>query len=211
MNIRRLKGNKKLLFGIGIIILISILIFGVNLKFVSSRTNADSSIAMSTTGNWSGVNYNEDLYLYLEGENAIKNRMKGLLVTELEKEGFEVVLIDDLLDSYDKQVLAVQVEKRKGNYNPIAINSNTRTIFAYSSQGSAKVFKELVENSKYSEDLPLIDFSGENTVGMSMAGWIEIKDSTKGFITYKGFKTLIAENSSQELINRFKHQVENLN
>lgn len=193
-------------------IFLSMLVFAVILssfyildfKVSQSDTQTNSVVSSYSSGN-PQFNLSDQIFLYVEGDDALKADLREKLRKDLEAAGSEVVIVNKVDKKYDSQALLVNISKDNWLYTPVYASSNLNIVFFYTSTGKdTKYFEQFKEGNK-----SIVFANGSSTQGEKlMNGEIKLQDSTRGLVSLKAYKKHLTTEVSGEVVQQLQAQLQ---
>lgn len=199
--------NKRTALLILALVLVAVVIAFVCLDFneLRSETTGDIKTASLVRGQ-AAINLTDGFYLFIvtaDGDDGIVNELNKTLISmfnELGAEcvGAEILQDDELTDSYDAQVLVVDLSERDVSYMPFYATANLTAFSFYSSNGNI---------SWRTKEDPVVMIMAESEEGLWMRSKINNIDSTRGIISLKAYEKHLADEIAKVVINELeKHK-----
>ena len=199
--------NKRTALLILALVLVAVVIAFVCLDFneLRSETTGDIKTASLVRGQ-AAINLTDGFYLFIvtaDGDDGIVNELNKTLISmfnELGAEcvGAEILQDDELTDSYDAQVLVVDLSERDVSYMPFYATANLTAFSFYSSNGNI---------SWRTKEDPVVMIMAESEEGLWMRSKINKIDSTRGIISLKAYEKHLADEIAKVVINELeKHK-----
>ncbi len=196
--------NKRTALLILAFVLVSVVIAFVCLDFNESRseTTGDIKTASLVRGE-AAINLTDGFYVFIvsaNGDDGIVNELNKTLISMLNELGAECVCAeilqdDELTDSYDAQVLVVDLSERDVSYMPFYATANLTAFSFYSSNGNI---------SWRTKEDPVVMIMAESEEGLWMRSKINKIDSTRGIISLKAYEKHLADEIAKVVINELE-------
>lgn len=100
----------------------------LDFKVSQSDTQANSVVSSYSSGN-PQFNLSDQIFLYVEGDGALKTDLREKLTKDLEAAGSEVVIVNKVDKKYDSQALLVNISKDNWLYTPVYASSTPNLVF----------------------------------------------------------------------------------
>lgn len=176
----------------------------LDFKVSQSDTQANSVVSSYSSGN-PQFNLSDQIFLYVEGDDALTADLREKLTKDLEAVGSEVAIVNKVDKKYDSQALLVNISKDNWLYTPVYASSNVNLVFFYTSTGEdTKYFEQFKEGNK-----SVVFANGSSTQGGKlMDGEIKLQDSTQGLVSLKAYKKHLTTEASREVIEQIRMQLQ---
>ncbi|NAT11318.1 hypothetical protein C4E22_07265 [ANME-1 cluster archaeon AG-394-G06] len=199
--------NKRTALLILALVLVAVVIAFVCLDFneLRSETTGDIKTASLVRGQ-AAINLTDGFYVFIvsaDGDDGIVKELNKTLISMLnelgaECVGAEILQDDELTDSYDAQVLVVDLSERDVSYMPFYATANLTAFSFYSSNGNI---------SWRTKEDPVVMIMAESEEGLWMRSKINKIDSTRGIISLKAYEKHLADEIAKVVINELeKHK-----
>jgi hypothetical protein len=196
--------NKRTALLILALVLVSVVIAFICLDFNESRSETTGHIqTVSLVRGQAAINLTDRFYVFIvsaDGEADLINELNKTLISMLnvlgaECIGTEIVQDDELTDSYDAQVLVVDLSERDISYMPFYATANLTAFSFYSSNGNI---------SWRTKEDPVVMIMAESEEGLWMRSKINKIDSTSGIISLKAYEKHLADEIAKVVINELE-------
>jgi hypothetical protein len=188
----------KLVLALLLVVIIVFFTFSfLDFRAATSETNVDSRIiadSCSPIGQQLEIDLASGLCVYVEGEDGLTEELRSRLAEKLRQEGIEVLEAGSLEEKYDHQALVVAIIDREVSYNPIYPSASLEILFVYSLSGNTTYFDAFKSGKHTAVHLSI----GE----LLMEGRLNLTDSTKGIISHKAYQRHVAEEISNNIIQK---------
>lgn len=196
--------NKRTALLILALVLVAVVIAFVCLDFNESRSETTGDIkTASLVRGQAAINLTDGFYVFIvtaDGDDGIVNELNKTLISMLnelgaECLGAEILQDDELTDSYDAQVLVVDLSERDVSYMPFYATANLTAFSFYSSNGNI---------SWRTKEDPVVMIMAESEEGLWMRSKINTIDSTRGIISLKTYEKHLADEIAKVVINELE-------
>nr|AAU83821.1 conserved hypothetical protein [uncultured archaeon GZfos34A6] len=196
--------NKRTALLILALVLVAVVIAFVCLDFNESRSETTGDIkTASLVRGQAAINLTDRFYVFIvtaDGDDGIVNELNKTLISMLNELGVECVSAeilqdDELTDSYDAQVLVVDLSERDVSYMPFYATANLTAFSFYSSNGNI---------SWRTKEDPVVMIMAESEEGLWMRSKINKIDNTRGIISLKAYEKHLADEIAKVVINELE-------
>ncbi|USH00336.1 hypothetical protein K1720_02370 [Thermococcus argininiproducens] len=190
-----------------IILLLGLSFFVLTFSFVKSETQVTSTIGGASSQNTTLIQ--GKIYIYIEGNDSLSIALKKALLREFAQKGYEAFEIKELEKKYDGQFLAVRVLENNITYTPIYSKGSLKALMVHSTIGDTAHYFEVKHASQSNLTQVLRTFDSRKYIrGQTMSGGIIlIRDTSKGIMTYPGYKDMLVKFMVKALVS----EVERIN
>lgn len=190
-----------------IILLLGLSFFVLNFSFVKSETQIISTIGRVSSQNTTLIQ--GKIYIYIEGNDSFSTALKKALLREFAQKEYEAFEIRELKKKYDGQFLAVRVLENNITYTPIYSKGSLKVLMVHSTIGDTAHYFEVKNANQSNLSRVLRTFDSRKYIrGQIMSGGIIlIRDTSKGIMTYPGYKDMLVKLIAKALVS----EVERIN
>jgi len=180
-----------------LVIIIAAGFLSLDFKAAMSRTRNEVLWVTYPWGNPKlGLDPSNALYLYVDGQGAVAQQLKSMIIETFQRHGVQVIDASGLERNYDRQALVVALLDNEYSWsllftsaldnriswNPLFPSAQLRVLFVYSSSGNMTYYDAFRSGER---DVLIGPHAGDELL---MRGVLDLRDDTFGIVSLKGFQ-----------------------
>ena len=184
--------ERKLAVVVVVVALLLVAAFVSGFAATESETKLETTVITSESGELEEPD--DRLALVVVGGSRLTERFDSALEDTLTDEGYDVTVEDSTEEVYDSPVLVVEVTNAAVGVGFARHIAETRVLSYYSTTGNATGYERFRETGS----------TVQRETGTVVMGEYRLRDTTRGFVTNRGYRGRVTETVAQEVVSRFK-------
>lgn len=185
------KPSRKLLVAAAVAVLV-VLAFLTGFAATESETELETTVVTSQSGEVEDPDNN--LVLVVVGGSRLTEGFDSAVEDALTEEGYDVTVEDSTEEVYDGPVLVVEVTDAGVGVGFARHIAEARVLSYYSTSGNATGYESFKETGT----------TVQRETGAVVTGEYRLRDTTRGFVTNRGYRGRITETVASEVVSRFR-------
>lgn len=184
--------ERKLAIAAVVVAALVVLAFLSGFASTENETELDTTVVTSQSGEVGEPD--EDLVLVVRRGSLLSERFGSEIENALTDEGYDVTVEDTTEEVYDSPVLVVEVTDAAVGVGFVRHVAEARVLSYYSTTGNATGYKRFKETGS----------TVQRETGAVVTGEYRLRDTTRGFVTNRGYRGRITETLVSEVVSRFR-------
>lgn len=184
--------SRKLLAVAAVVAALVVLAFLSGFAATESETELDTTVVTSQSGEVGEPD--EDLVLIVRRGSLLSERFGSDIEEALTDEGYLLTVEDTTEEEYDSPVLVVEVTDSAVGVGFARHEAEARVLSYYSTTGNATGYESFKETGS----------TVQRETGAIVTGEYRLRDTTRGFVTNRGYRGRLTETLVREVVSRFR-------
>jgi hypothetical protein len=184
--------ERRLVIAGAVVALLLVAAFLSGFAATESETELETTIITSQSGDVEEPD--DNLILVVVGGSRLTERFDSFLEDALTDEGYDVTVEDSTEEVYDSPVLVVEITNAAVGVGFARHIAETRVLSYYSTTGNATGYERFRDTGS----------TVQRETGAVVTGEYRLRDTTRGFVTNRGYRGRITETVVSEVVSRFR-------
>lgn len=179
---------------IAVVAVAALVVAAFLIGFAATESETDLETAVVTSQSGEVEEPDDNLVLVVVGGPRLSEGFDSAVEDALTEEGYDVTVEDTTEEAYDSPVLVVEVTNAAVGVGFARHETRARILSYYSTTGNATGYDRFRETGS----------TVQRETGAVVTGEYRLRDTTRGFVTNRGYKGRITETLVSEVVSRFR-------
>jgi len=179
---------------IAVVVVAALVVLAFLSGFFAAETETELETAVVTSQSGEVGETDEDLVLVVRRGSLLSERFGSDIEDALTDEGYDVTVEDSTEEVYDSPVLVVEVTDAAVGVGFARHVAEARVLSYYSTTGNATGYERFKETGS----------TVQRETGAVVTGEYRLRDTTRGFVTNRGYRGRLTETLVSEVVSRFR-------